>query len=124
MLALAAARECGVSRGGRGARDRALPATPPMRVTWEPLGTATLINDAYNANPASMRAALELLAQAGAGRQRVAVLGTMLELGAHAARLHDEVARVRAGVAGGAHRRRRARSATRSARPRPAMRAS
>jgi UDP-N-acetylmuramoyl-tripeptide--D-alanyl-D-alanine ligase len=37
--------------------------------------------------------ALELLEHAGAGRQRVAVLGTMLELGAQADRLHDDVAR-------------------------------
>jgi UDP-N-acetylmuramoyl-tripeptide--D-alanyl-D-alanine ligase len=60
-----------------------------------PIGTAgaTLINDAYNASPASMRAAIEVLAGSGAGRQRVAVLGTMRELGAHAPRLHEEVAR-------------------------------
>ena len=45
-----------------------------------------MINDAYNANPGSARAALELLEHAGAGRQRVAVLGTMLELGAQADR--------------------------------------
>jgi UDP-N-acetylmuramoyl-tripeptide--D-alanyl-D-alanine ligase len=64
-----------------------------MRTAWTPLGGATLINDAYNANPGSTRAALDLLADAGRGRQRVAVLGTMRELGAHADRLHDELAR-------------------------------
>ena len=64
-----------------------------MRVNWEQHGSATLINDAYNSNPGSARAAIELLEHAGAGRQRVAVLGTMLELGPHAARLHDDVAR-------------------------------
>jgi len=63
-----------------------------MRLAWQSLGRTTLINDAYNANPASARAAIELLAAAG-GRQRVAVLGTMRELGEHASRLHDEVAR-------------------------------
>jgi UDP-N-acetylmuramoyl-tripeptide--D-alanyl-D-alanine ligase len=52
-----------------------------------------VINDAYNSNPGSARAALELLEHAGKGRQRVAVLGTMLELGAQADRLHDEIAR-------------------------------
>jgi len=41
-----------------------------------------VINDCYNANPMSMRAALEELATAAAGR-RVAVLGDMLELGEH-----------------------------------------
>jgi UDP-N-acetylmuramoyl-tripeptide--D-alanyl-D-alanine ligase len=66
---------------------------PPMRVNFESHGAATVINDAYNSNPGSARVALELLEHAGAGRQRVAVLGTMLELGDHADRLHDEVAR-------------------------------
>ncbi len=66
-----------------------------MRSAWEAVGEAVLINDAYNANPPSMRAAIDLLDQAGrgGGRQRVAVLGTMGELGTHAARLHQEVAR-------------------------------
>ncbi len=92
MLALAAARECGVSAEDA-ARGMAGAKLSKMRVSWEPLGNATLINDAYNASPASMRAALDLLAGSGGGRQRVAVLGGMRELGAHAARLHDEVAR-------------------------------
>jgi UDP-N-acetylmuramoyl-tripeptide--D-alanyl-D-alanine ligase len=64
-----------------------------MRMAWEALGRATLVNDAYNANPPSMRAALDLLAAMPEGRQRVAVLGTMRELGAHAARCHADVAR-------------------------------
>jgi UDP-N-acetylmuramoyl-tripeptide--D-alanyl-D-alanine ligase len=68
-------------------------SVPSMRLSWEALGTATLINDAYNASPASMRAAIELLAGTPRTRQRVAVLGTMRELGAHSARLHDELAR-------------------------------
>jgi UDP-N-acetylmuramoyl-tripeptide--D-alanyl-D-alanine ligase len=67
--------------------------SPPMRVNVEQHGTATLINDAYNSNPGSARAAIELLRHAGAGRQRVAVLATMLELGPHTPRLHEEVAR-------------------------------
>jgi UDP-N-acetylmuramoyl-tripeptide--D-alanyl-D-alanine ligase len=54
---------------------------------------ATLINDAYNANPASMRAALDLLAAMGAGRQRVVVLGTMRELGPNSPELHADIAR-------------------------------
>lgn len=68
-------------------------ASPPMRVNFESHGRVTIINDAYNSNPGSARVALELLEHAGAGRQRVAVLGTMLELGTHADRLHDEIAR-------------------------------
>jgi len=92
MLALAAARECGVATADAARGIAAMPL-PSMRVAWEQLGRATLVNDAYNANPASARAALELLAGAGGGRQRVAVLGTMRELGAHADRMHDDVAR-------------------------------
>jgi UDP-N-acetylmuramoyl-tripeptide--D-alanyl-D-alanine ligase len=67
--------------------------SPPMRVNFESHGAVTVINDAYNSNPGSARAALGLLEHAGAGRQRVAVLGTMLELGDQADRLHDDVAR-------------------------------
>jgi UDP-N-acetylmuramoyl-tripeptide--D-alanyl-D-alanine ligase len=54
-----------------------------------PNGVA-VIDDCYNANPMSMRAALEELAVTAAGR-RVAVLGDMLELGPDEARFHREV---------------------------------
>ncbi len=49
-----------------------------------------LVNDCYNANPVSMRAALSHLATAGEGR-RIAVLGEMAELGPDASRYHREV---------------------------------
>jgi UDP-N-acetylmuramoyl-tripeptide--D-alanyl-D-alanine ligase len=93
MLALATAREAGISVADAARGIAAMPA-PPMRVSFESHGAATVINDAYNSNPGSARAALELLEHAGNGRQRVAVLGTMLELGPQADRLHDEIARV------------------------------
>jgi UDP-N-acetylmuramoyl-tripeptide--D-alanyl-D-alanine ligase len=53
-------------------------------------GTALLIDESYNANPASMRAALALLGQAALGPRgrRIAILGDMLELGAEGAALH------------------------------------
>jgi UDP-N-acetylmuramoyl-tripeptide--D-alanyl-D-alanine ligase len=92
MLALAAAREAGIGIGDAARGIAAMPS-PPMRVAFESHGSVTVINDAYNSNPGSARAALELLEHAGDGRQRVAVLGTMLELGAQADRLHDEIAR-------------------------------
>jgi UDP-N-acetylmuramoyl-tripeptide--D-alanyl-D-alanine ligase len=92
MLAVAVARECGVSLDAMARGIAAMPQ-PPMRVNFETHGSLTLINDAYNSNPGSARAALELLEHTGAARQRVAILGTMLELGIHADRLHDEVAR-------------------------------
>jgi UDP-N-acetylmuramoyl-tripeptide--D-alanyl-D-alanine ligase len=55
----------------------------------------TVINDAYNANPDSMRAALKTLAAIGGGRRRtVAVLGEMLELGEASRAEHDAVGRL------------------------------
>jgi UDP-N-acetylmuramoyl-tripeptide--D-alanyl-D-alanine ligase len=56
-------------------------------------GGGLLINDAWNANPISMRAALEHLKERAAGRRTVAVLGEMAELGDYAREGHDEVAR-------------------------------
>jgi UDP-N-acetylmuramoyl-tripeptide--D-alanyl-D-alanine ligase len=58
-----------------------------------PGGTAVLIDESYNANPASMRAALALLGQTPVLRsgRRIAVLGDMLELGAKGAELHREL---------------------------------
>lgn len=91
MLALAVARVAGVPVT-EAARGLATITQPSMRSAVEPLGKALLINDAYNANPGSMRAALELLAAIGSGRQRVAVLGTMRELGPTAPQLHQEIA--------------------------------
>ena len=52
---------------------------------------AILINDSYNANPVSMRAALDHLASLKAGGRRLAVLGEMRELGPHAAAYHREI---------------------------------
>ena len=66
---------------------------PSMRADVEPIGQALLVNDAYNANPPSMRAALDLLEAVGQGRPLVAVLGGMRELGAGADALHDDIAR-------------------------------
>lgn len=54
----------------------------------------TLINDAYNANPESMRSALRTLAAMGRGRRTWAVLGEMRELGAAAVEEHDALGRL------------------------------
>jgi UDP-N-acetylmuramoyl-tripeptide--D-alanyl-D-alanine ligase len=69
---------------GRGARAS-------LRV---PGGSALLIDESYNANPASMRAAIALLGQATLGKhgRRIAVLGDMLELGPSGAEMHRAIA--------------------------------
>ena len=54
-------------------------------------GGGLLINDAYNANPVSMRAALAYLAERPGDRRRVAILGDMAELGRTAPAYHREV---------------------------------
>ena len=59
-------------------------------------GGGFVVNDAYNANPTSMEAALRHLAERGAGRRRLAILGGMAELGEHAERHHREIAELAA----------------------------
>ena len=62
-----------------------------MRSQVEVRHGVRIIVDCYNANPASARAAVRLLAQGPAKGRRIAVLGDMLELGPTAADLHAEV---------------------------------
>jgi UDP-N-acetylmuramoyl-tripeptide--D-alanyl-D-alanine ligase len=57
-----------------------------------------LINDAWNANPVAMRAALAHLVERAHGRRTVAILGEMAELGPDAPRYHREIAEDAAGV--------------------------
>jgi UDP-N-acetylmuramoyl-tripeptide--D-alanyl-D-alanine ligase len=59
-------------------------------------GGGLLINDAWNANPVSMRAALEHLARRAGDRRRVAVLGDMAELGSDGPAYHEEIGRLTA----------------------------
>jgi UDP-N-acetylmuramoyl-tripeptide--D-alanyl-D-alanine ligase len=93
MLAIAVARACGVSDETAAAGIEGMPQ-PKMRTAWEQIGDLTLINDAYNANPGSTRAAIELLSSVGNDRQRVMILGTMRELGESSDRCHDEASRL------------------------------
>ena len=55
-------------------------------------GGGFVVNDAYNANPTSMEAALRHLAERGTGRRLLAILGGMAELGEHSERYHREIA--------------------------------
>jgi UDP-N-acetylmuramoyl-tripeptide--D-alanyl-D-alanine ligase len=69
---------------GRGARQKLL----------APGGALTLIDESYNANPASVRAALDNLSrlEPGRGGRRIAVLGDMLELGPAGPEMHRALA--------------------------------
>ncbi len=68
-----------------------------MRSQVVTLRRVRIINDCYNANPASMKAAIDLLAELGRGRRTIAVLGDMLELGPEAVALHRDVGAYLAG---------------------------
>ncbi len=87
LQAVAAARACGVAWE---AIEEALPRLPRMAMRWEQAEWrgVTLVNDAYNANPLSMEAAIRTFALAGAGHCRVLVLGEMRELGPEAQTFH------------------------------------
>ena len=63
--------------------------TVPQRCSVETVGTLTLINDFYNANPISVKAAIDLLCEMPA--PRTAILGDMLELGSDSDELHREI---------------------------------
>lgn len=65
---------------------------PAMRLQAQRLGRLTLINDAYNANPASMAAAVEVLTSLPTAGRRVLVIGDMLELGERAEAHHRTLA--------------------------------
>jgi len=84
-LAEAAAALAGFSaQAGRGKQD----------VLHTPTGEAVLFDESYNANPASMRAALALLGQSMVSGRRIAVLGDMRELGDLSEELHRDLAPV------------------------------
>ena len=89
--AIACAIACGVDPHAAAA---ALSAYEPvgMRMRREAFGGVVFLNDAYNANPPSVQAALDVLASIPHPGRRIAILGDMLELGSLEGALHDEVA--------------------------------
>jgi UDP-N-acetylmuramoyl-tripeptide--D-alanyl-D-alanine ligase len=91
LAALAAYKALGLPLGKaqRGARQVKLSRWRGEEVPLP--GEGILINDCYNANPLSMAAALEHLAERAGEHRKVAVLGDMAELGAGAAAYHREV---------------------------------
>lgn len=92
LLAVAAARKCGAAWGALAA---ALAAFRPVGMRWavEAVRGWTAVNDGYNANPVSVRAALAAFAQWPVAGRRFLALGPMLELGAREAAEHEAVGR-------------------------------
>ena len=74
-------------------------ASAPMRSEFIKAGRVRIINDAYNANPTSARAALEVLSAQSGRARKVLIMGDMLELGPDAKKHHrslgEEIARHR-----------------------------
>ncbi len=96
LAAVAIAVELGVPLGHAVAALEAMPRAERwrMEVLTASCG-ATVINDAYNASPDSMAAALKTLAQIAIdGRRSIAVLGEMAELGEFADEEHDRIGRL------------------------------
>ena len=90
LAAYTAAREMGMDMDGATAAD-ALSAfeAPKLRMQRIVRDGVTCLNDTYNANPVSMRAAADVVKQTAA-RRKIAVLGDMLELGEFSERAHRE----------------------------------
>lgn len=89
--AIAVARRLGVADGDIAA-GLAEVKGESMRLEVSKVGGVCIINDAYNANPDSMRASLETFAEVAAlAKRRFVVLGDMLEMGEHSDAGHEEV---------------------------------
>lgn len=99
LLALGLAESWGIPAEEAVARiERVTP--PALRAEWKTIAPLRVLADCYNANPPSMRAAIELMAALPSKGAKVVVLGTMAELGTASDALHASLAAVVAGHVG------------------------
>jgi UDP-N-acetylmuramoyl-tripeptide--D-alanyl-D-alanine ligase len=92
LAAVAVTRGMGLEHEAIAERMRSY-QPPPMRLQVTTTDRVTVINDAYNANPASVLAALEVLGEQPGDGRRIAVLGDMLELGEASRYHHQQIGR-------------------------------
>ena len=97
LAALAVGVNCGLSLEEAAEGLKAVEITG-MRLQVVETGSITIINDTYNANPDSTKAALETLQDMAGGRRQVAVLGSMFELGPREEKGHYEAGLAAANV--------------------------
>jgi UDP-N-acetylmuramoyl-tripeptide--D-alanyl-D-alanine ligase len=95
LTALAIGREIGLSPTEIAAGFQNFQPVPG-RCQIQRIGSWTLIDDSYNANPASMRAACETLRDWQGANKKLLIIGDMLELGEHAEQSHYELGRIAA----------------------------
>jgi UDP-N-acetylmuramoyl-tripeptide--D-alanyl-D-alanine ligase len=99
LLAAAVARACGLPLAELGTALSDLRTVSDRRMdVYDRADGVTVIDDSYNANPASTAAALQAQVAVGPGRRRVAVLGYHAELGEAERAGHEEVGRLAAGL--------------------------
>ena len=91
LAAVAAAHEFGLSFEKAAAALRGFAPVSPMRMEMQTVRGIRIVNDAYNASPDSMKAALETFSAMPTKERKVAVVGDMLELGPQAPSAHRKV---------------------------------
>jgi UDP-N-acetylmuramoyl-tripeptide--D-alanyl-D-alanine ligase len=99
LFALALAREMGISKDAA-ARALGKVPRPRLRNEWHHVGTLQVLADCYNSNPPSLAAAVDLLAGLPAEGGKVAVIGTMREMGEQTPAIHRRAAEQIAGQVG------------------------
>lgn len=93
LVALGVARELGVPAAEAASGIAAMPR-PRLRGEWKEVGRMRVLADCYNSNPPSLAAAVDILATLPAGGgERVAVVGTMRELGTRGPEIHRRAAK-------------------------------
>ncbi|MDM8005571.1 MAG: UDP-N-acetylmuramoyl-tripeptide--D-alanyl-D-alanine ligase [Phycisphaerae bacterium] len=91
LAAIGVARRLGVDHEEIAARLATF-SLPPMRLEYQRVGDLTLVNDAYNANPASLAAAVDVLVSLPTDGRKVLIVGDMRELGEASEELHRQAA--------------------------------